>query len=102
MDTTKNDNTEILPIEQEEILEVVDLINESGNFNIFFPLSTKDIIFFGLVTIIVIVTVFTAVCAMNGDSGSVIKLIDHIFSKLLSLTSTMKSINTVNILASRM
>ena len=68
----------------------------SRSMNTCVPTTLSGIAFYGMMTVIMIIIVFTIVCAMNGNHESIIKLIDHIIGRVMSITpAENKSIATM-------
>ena len=60
------------------------------------PITLSGIAFYGMITVMMIIIVFTIVCAMNGNHESIIKLIDHIIGRVMSITpANSKSLTTI-------
>lgn len=97
------DQNDFSPIIEDKIKDItvvdstknINSCKGSFDINTIVPVNLSGIAFYGMITVMMIIIVFTIVCAMNGNHESIIKLIDHIIGRVISMTTNNKSFNTI-------
>lgn len=98
MDTISAENT-ILPTMEDKTRDITILDssknitykNDSCGISVSFPITLSEIAYYGIMMVFMIIIIFTIICAMNGNHESIIKLVDYIIGRVMSITSGKSS-----------
>jgi hypothetical protein len=65
------------------------ITNKIGSYglNVHVPITFSEIIYYGLAIVIMIIILFTVICAIMGNHESIIKLIEYILGRVERLAS---------------